>query len=158
MRRKFKHGFTLIELLIVIAIIAILAALILPNLSGSRARARDSRRKIDLNNIQQALRLYYNDADSFPLTNVITGSWGSILDSANGQTIYISQLPFDPSSSSGNTVSYGYQSAGANYILVAKLENISDPDIAASQVRCPSTYSSYAGSKDASIDYVVCEE
>jgi prepilin-type N-terminal cleavage/methylation domain-containing protein len=158
MKNFFKRGFTLIELLIVIAIIAVLAALILPNLSGSRARARDSRRKMDLNNMQQAFRLYYNDAGAFPLTNVVTGAWGSVLNSSNGLTIYMTQLPVDPSSTTSGVVTYGYQSGGANYILVAKLENLSDPDIADSQVRCPSTYSSYSGSKDAAIDYVVCEE
>src|SRR3989338_8610574 len=92
MKNFIKQGFTLIELLIVIAIIGILVALILPNLSGARERARDSRRKIDLNNIQQALRLYYNDNQVFPTSAQVV--WGNSL--VSGSTLYMSLLPYDP--------------------------------------------------------------
>lgn len=159
MNKIFKKGFTLIELLIVIAIIGILTALILPNLAGARERARDSRRKLDFNNIQQALRLYYNDHQTFP--SDMAGVWGASFIGDNNTT-YMTLVPYDPISTDANPISYTYNSRdGVSYILVAQLENKSDPDIANSQKRCPSTYASYSASsntEDPLLDYVVCEE
>ena len=152
MMNLIKKGFTLIELLIVIAIIGIMVALILPNLAGARERARDARRKADLNSVQTALRLYYNDAGAFPATL----TWNSSLKSADNVTTYMALLPIDPSSSSTNIL-YNYSpSAGGGYIVVAVIENASDPDIAPSHARCPETYAAYSGKS--ATDYVVCEE
>ena len=66
---KSRRGFTLIELLVVIFIIGTLTAIILPNFVSSRQRARDARRKQDLADIKNALRMYYNDNQSYPETS-----------------------------------------------------------------------------------------
>lgn len=136
-----KLGFTLIELLIVISIIAIMVALILPNLAGARERAKDSRRKTDLNSLQQALRLYYNDHQAFPVGNI------SALSALS--PTYMSAIPVDPSSTATN-VPYNYTSTGNTYILYTTLENASDPDITASQARCTG--------EPTGNTYVVCEQ
>lgn len=60
------NGFTLIEILVVISIIGILAAFILPNLTGMRERAADVQAKNNLNQLKSALRLYYNDNQKYP--------------------------------------------------------------------------------------------
>lgn len=171
MKNLFKKGFTLIELLIVIAIIGILTALITTNLVGARARARDVRRKADLRAVQQSLRLYYNDAKLFPVSDSsykITGcgtiavptvcSWGSAFSTT--ASVYMSSLPTDPSSTS-TPIPYKYYSVtGDKQLLIATLENASDLDIADSQSRCTTDlYEDLpVGDKNTSLDYLICDQ
>ncbi len=61
-----RTGFTLIELLVVVAIIAILASLLLPALSRSRAAARNANCKSNLRQIGLILALYTSDHEGFP--------------------------------------------------------------------------------------------
>lgn len=67
-----KKGFTLIELLIVIAIISILAAMVVVNVSAARIRARDTQRKADLKTVQNALEIAYYKNQKYPgLVNTV---------------------------------------------------------------------------------------
>lgn len=168
---RLQRGFTLIELLVVIAIIGILATLILTNIQGVRERARDLRRKSDLSSIQKSLRLYFNDARTFPasdnghrlvgcgtLAAPTACTWGSSF--ATATTKYMQRLPLDPSSGSSGNITYQYYRDPVDtdiYILVAALENASDQDITDSQARCSTIYASFDGTKSTK-DYVVCSE
>ncbi len=166
-----KKGFTLIELLIVIAIIAILTALLTTNLQAARERARDSRRKTDMQAINQSLRLYYSDRQTFPGSGsgIINGCgaagvtacpWNSAF--SNSTTTYMGNLPLDPSSTTTVPKYYFYHMVpgGNNFILLTTLENLSDADIALSQSRCAIPYASAITgyTKDPTKDYVVCAE
>jgi len=64
-----RGGFTLIELLIVVAIIAILAALAVPNFMEAQTRAKVSRARADFRAIETALECYRMDCNRYPKGN-----------------------------------------------------------------------------------------
>jgi len=61
-----RHAFTLIELLIVVAIIAILAAIAVPNFLQAQTRAKVSRLQSDMRSIGGALEAYRVDHNDYP--------------------------------------------------------------------------------------------
>lgn len=61
-----SRGFTLIELLIVVAIIAILAAIAVPNFLEAQTRAKVSRVKADMRSAATALESYRIDWNGYP--------------------------------------------------------------------------------------------
>ncbi len=68
---KRIKGFTLIELLIVVAIIAILAAIAIPNFLEAQVRSKVSRVRSDHRSLATAIEAYYVDNNSYPAaTNV----------------------------------------------------------------------------------------
>ncbi len=66
--RQFRAGFTLIELLIVVAIIAILAAIAVPNFLEAQTRAKISRVAADLRTFDTAMSTYRIDHNKLPPT------------------------------------------------------------------------------------------
>ena len=140
MEEKVIKGFTLIELLVVISIIGLLSTLLLANFNSTRARARDAERKMDLKNIQTALRLYYNDFNKYPENDddgrikgcetggTSTCEWSTRDEKTSFSTdkdTYMSTLPGDPSS---DRVYIYTQIDDDTYTLEACLENKSDKD------------------------------
>lgn len=132
MRAFQRSGFTLIELLIVMAVIGVLASLLLTSFIGVRERARDGRRKSDINQIQAALEQYRADnADYITTPNYNAIACGALF--AYGGSTYMQKLPCDPSDPSGaatfwNNGSYLYNYAAGAYTITACIENGSDTD------------------------------
>lgn len=129
MKKTNKKGFTLVELLVVMAIIGILSTLGLVSFRNAQPKSRDSRRKSDLEQVQRALEMYYNDYNDYPSSNggaIQIGStltWGvSEMKDSKG-TIYMKELPKDPT---GNP-EYCYVYINKSFKLYARLENTNDP-------------------------------
>lgn len=75
-----SYYFTLIELLIVIAIIAILAAMLLPALNSAREKARSISCTGNIRSIMQKAIFYTNDNDDYVLPAQIGTLWSGLLE------------------------------------------------------------------------------
>ncbi|MBI2018651.1 prepilin-type N-terminal cleavage/methylation domain-containing protein [Candidatus Daviesbacteria bacterium] len=133
---KNPHGFTLVELLVVISIIAILSVIGITVFGNVQQRARDARRKADIDSIAKAMEANYN-------TVTCVGTYCALADSffANGK------VPVDPinagttcsansckycvrtavgaCAATDTTVAVGQPAAGATYIVCTSLETAS---------------------------------
>lgn len=61
-------GFTFIEIMVVVAILAILAALVVPRIMGRTDDAKRTAAKVQIRNIEGALQLYKLDNGIYPTT------------------------------------------------------------------------------------------
>lgn len=132
-----QRGFTLIELLVVIAIIGLLSTLAVVALNNARQKSRDARRVSDIKQIQTALELNYNDANSYPAS--LTFGTGSIVF---GNTTYMSIVPKNPTPlNDGNCpgTEYGYtlRDTGASYSLTYCLGGVTGGLIAGTHTATP---------------------
>lgn len=109
-----SSGFTLIEIMIVVIIIASLAALVMPRLSGRSDQAKEVVAQTDINSsISLALKLYQLDNGRFPTTDQGLAALVSKPSGApvppNWKEPYLDKKPIDPWGSP-----YQYKSPGVH--------------------------------------------
>ncbi len=80
---KPNKAFTLIELLIVVAIIAILAAIAVPNFLEAQTRSKVSRMKADMRSMATGIETYFVDNNRYPPHYSWQGQSGGIYLEAN---------------------------------------------------------------------------
>jgi type II secretion system protein G len=107
MMRKSERGFTLIEMMIVVAIIAILVAILVPNFMRARAQAQTAACEANLKEIATALELYQTDHEAYPDVASLT----NVTNTEANLGPYLRQTPIDPVDPTGN---YQYQTTGYN--------------------------------------------
>ena len=111
--RSRQSGFTLIEIMVVVVILAVLGALVVPNILGKVDKARVTAAQTDIKSIATALDLYRLDNFKYPTTEqglqalVKQPADPTITNYAAGG--YLKALPKDPW---GNP--YLYTSPGAD--------------------------------------------
>ncbi|MCC6405272.1 MAG: type II secretion system protein [Candidatus Yanofskybacteria bacterium] len=119
-----EKGFTLVELLVVIAIIGVLATLVLLQLGTARARARDTKRITDVNQIRTAVEQYFEDNGGVYPTAITAAEIGR----------YLTRVPVDPLTSQPYGYAYNPAAAPSQFQIWATLEQTaaaltSDADI-----------------------------
>jgi prepilin-type N-terminal cleavage/methylation domain-containing protein len=122
-----KRCFTLIELLIVIAIIGILSLIVVINISGAQEKARDTKRKADLESVKSALEAYRANKSQLPLQSTCStaGSICGAMKSVSFLNIepefsrYLDKEPTDPNGVSNYQIFYAQIGTTIGYKVIA---------------------------------------
>ncbi len=110
------QAFTLVELMITVAIIAMLSAIVLSNFTSAKARSRDAKRIVDINQIQGALQFYFDRCGQYPdnVGNIPNVAATNGCPSGVSLQTFISKIPTPPSGTADSTYRYIVRKASVN--------------------------------------------
>jgi prepilin-type N-terminal cleavage/methylation domain-containing protein len=149
---KFKNkAFTLVELLVVMSIMGILTIMVSSSFKTVQMKARDTRRKSDLNAISKALNTYFVDYGVYPEDGedslIKLDSVGN--DFFYNDILYIKELPVEETRNIENyvyiTSDGGIGGSGKSFRLFAELENEDDSGCFSDFDYCPDDYNGVEG-------------
>jgi general secretion pathway protein G len=100
-RAHHEAGITLVEMMVVLVIIAVVAALVVPNVMGRPDQARIAAAHTDMRAIAAALEMYRLDNRTYPTTQqglqaLVTRPQSQPIPPNWHPDGYLSQLPLDP--------------------------------------------------------------
>ncbi len=117
LRRKAHRAFTLIELLLVLVILAVLAAVVIPKLTG---RVQESKKKAtitQISSIKTALDTYETDNGSYP--DPADGLSALVVQPASAGSNWHKQMDEIPKDSWGNDFKYELTGDGSYNVISA---------------------------------------
>ncbi|MGR3528451.1 MAG: type II secretion system major pseudopilin GspG [Sulfitobacter sp.] len=120
-KRHPESGVTLIEMMVVLVIIALVAAMIVPNVIGRPNEARVAVAKTDIRAIASALELYRLDNRAYPTTSQGLGALVRRPTSPPEPSNWVQggYLPEDPTDPWGNAYVYRSPGTTSNFDLIS---------------------------------------
>jgi len=119
------RGFTMVELIIVVAIIAVLASIIMPKMTGARSRSKLAACKQNLKNIAMALEMYANDNNN--IFNPTGASYVTISGTGTSSYLftdgYLKTVPLCPETPVLNSYGIYTPTIGRSYYTYCRAVN-----------------------------------